>query len=273
VDKKTKFPTEFKLEYFHPLHLGTTGSTEFEGEKIGEILNVLRKEHKKIGKWAQGIIHSHHTMGAFFSSTDTEQLEEGANEYFYPSLVVASEKEKKAFAFAYLDQYSNPICNEISSENIADQYYVQEGWEKQAESIKKDAAKESALTSYGGSYYEGTWYDRNTKNKKQERLAFGQVSITNHNHKSLSNNYSYGYADDTPYYSGKDPAYDYREDLLLKKAELWIMSDDDKADHYSDCLQAYDNKLISKAEFKSQISNMGLNWEGDPIHGKSIPKK
>ena len=48
-------------------------------------------------------------MGAFFSGTDKEQLDEGVNdEGFYYSLVVSTKPGKEiAFGFSYLDQYRN----------------------------------------------------------------------------------------------------------------------------------------------------------------------
>ena len=53
-----------------------------------------------------GLIHSHHGMGAYFSGTDKQQLEEAANKVGYPSLVVAHTKTKFAFGISYLDNFN-----------------------------------------------------------------------------------------------------------------------------------------------------------------------
>jgi DNA mismatch repair ATPase MutL len=95
------------MQYFHPLHLGTAGETDWDGKELLKVYKSLVAKFPEIGKtWIQGNVHSHHSMGAFFSQTDNQQLVDGANENFYGSLVVSTKAGKEyAFAISYPDQY------------------------------------------------------------------------------------------------------------------------------------------------------------------------
>lgn len=113
------FPEEFTLEDFHPLDLGGHSSTEWDAEDLAKILKTKLK-NKALKKCFMGLIHSHHTMGAFFSGTDTSTIEEMAPvKGFYPSLIAASSgKAQYAFGFSYKDQYGRVSCFEIDEDDI-----------------------------------------------------------------------------------------------------------------------------------------------------------
>ena len=103
------FPKVWKLEHFLPLDLGSHSETEWSGKHFMNISKKLYQKHPELKQMYQGNIHSHHTMGAFFSGTDKQLLKDGANDVGYPSLVVAaSGKETHAFAISYLDQFRQP---------------------------------------------------------------------------------------------------------------------------------------------------------------------
>jgi proteasome lid subunit RPN8/RPN11 len=144
------FPTKVKLEYWHPLHLGTSSSTDWEGKDLMKIYKGLKKEFPKMGKeWVQGNIHSHHNMGAFFSGTDQEQLIDGANKHFYYSLVVSTKPGKElAFAVSYPDQFNKVHMIEIDDIKVEHSKVKNKEWEKQAASIKKKQKKLPAVYSY-----------------------------------------------------------------------------------------------------------------------------
>jgi hypothetical protein len=74
------------LEEILPLHKGTSSYTEYEfGTAFVE--HMMDNEHLDDCKMAH--IHSHNTMGVFFSSTDWSELEDNApNHNFYLSLIV-----------------------------------------------------------------------------------------------------------------------------------------------------------------------------------------
>jgi len=148
------FPEEITLEYWHPLHLGTSGETDWDGKDLIKIFPKLRKEFPKIGKeWVQGNIHSHHNMGAFFSGTDNQQLEDGANENFYYSLVVSYKAGKElAFAMSYPDQFGVIHIHEIDDIEFETVELKDKNWTKELKWIKeqkKKAPKETKWKSYG----------------------------------------------------------------------------------------------------------------------------
>ena len=117
---KDGFPKEWTLAHFHPLNLGTSAHTEYEPKDVAPILRPTYKKHKKLEKAYMGLIHSHNTMGAFFSGTDEGTLEDCApEENFFGSLVVAkSGKHLKAFAFSWKDQYKVIHQHEIDEDDI-----------------------------------------------------------------------------------------------------------------------------------------------------------
>lgn len=101
-----------KTENFHviaegllPMDVGTSGYTEYEADE--SILDVydhypkLSPEENTRNIWRIGQIHTHHSMGAFFSGTDIDELRENAGKYpYYLSLIVdfkCNYKAKVAF--------------------------------------------------------------------------------------------------------------------------------------------------------------------------------
>ena len=150
------FPIDFQLIDFHPLDLGDTASTEWDSDDFAKIIKSKYKENAKLKKCYIGLLHSHHSMGAFFSSTDTETLNEMAPEKgFYPSLVVSSKPDKEfAFAFSYLDQYHREQVIEGDIE-ITGSIKAPKEWKAIAEEIKEKAKTTTyvpARTGYGYSY-------------------------------------------------------------------------------------------------------------------------
>jgi len=181
------FPTNVVLEYFHPLDLGSQGGTEWDGKKLIKVIKALTKKYPKIGKdWVQGNVHSHHNMGAYFSGTDEEQLEDGAfKDMFYYSLVVSHKLGKElAFALSYVDEYNRihiEECDEVSVEKIeAD---VNPEWKKQVAAIqkeykkqKKSKAKVTNYYGYGGySSQRALWDERDKDDDKKKRSSTVEI--------------------------------------------------------------------------------------------------
>ena len=94
------------LVHFIPIDLGSHSATEFKGKDLLKTMKNVQKTVDISGCF-QGIIHSHHGMGAFHSGTDDTELEEGANKVGYPSLVVAHTGQSHAFKYSYEDQFGN----------------------------------------------------------------------------------------------------------------------------------------------------------------------
>ena len=136
------FPTKVKLEYFIPLHLGTSSATDWDGKHLVKRYRELRKKFPKIGKsWVQGNIHSHHGMGAFFSGTDQEQLIDGANENFYYSLVVSTKVGKEyAMAVSYPDQFGRIHLEEMKTVT-KNSIKAQPEWENEVKFIEEEYEK------------------------------------------------------------------------------------------------------------------------------------
>ena len=152
------FPTEFALAHFHPLDLGDTSSTEREAEDFAKILRATYKNYPKLKKCYTGLLHSHHSMGAFFSGTDTETLHEMApRKGFYPSLVVSTKADKKfAFGISYLDQYKKcqVFIGEVKTEKP--KIKVPKEWTEIAKGIEEKAKTVVYAPANGwGGYYNG----------------------------------------------------------------------------------------------------------------------
>ena len=173
------FPTNVTLEFFHPIDLGHGTVTEWDGKVLLKEMKELMKDHKEIGtEWTQGNVHSHHTMGAFFSGTDEQQLEDGAfPDFFFYSLVVSSkESQSLAFACSWVDQYGKKHIEETDEFRLDVQSHVNPEWKKQAAKIKKKQKKKKAVVrntipgGYTSAYgdYQGKLWEDETK-KKQER--------------------------------------------------------------------------------------------------------
>lgn len=146
------FPEEFTLKHFHPIDLGHGTATEWEAKDLAKILKQTYENFPRLKKCFIGLIHSHHTMGAFFSGTDTSTLEDMAPEQgFYASLVVATQKDPFAFAFSYRDQYGQPQCIEVDTDDIVGApVKAKDDWIDVADSIEKAAKTTTTFVGRGG---------------------------------------------------------------------------------------------------------------------------
>lgn len=163
--KGEKFPKGFTLVHFHPVDLGHGTATTIEAKDTAKILQKTWKDYPETEKCMMGIIHSHHNMGAFFSGTDKNCLKDNAPiQNFYCSTVVASKKEKFAFAISYQDQYGKTHLIESKSEDINMQMpnksKEQDKWARIAKKIK-DNKKATTVTNWydkGGSLNQGNLF-------------------------------------------------------------------------------------------------------------------
>ena len=151
VKKGEKYPEGFTLIHFHPVDLGHGTATTIEAGDTAKILEKTWKNYPETEKCMMGIIHSHHTMGAFFSGTDKTCLEDNApQENFYCSTVVASKKEKFAFAVAYKDQFDRIHIDEAedgSTQMIMPPDTEESKWNYIAKKLEK-TKKETTVTGY-----------------------------------------------------------------------------------------------------------------------------
>lgn len=87
---------KIKCEELLLLDIGTTGATEYD---IDEETGFYLFDNPHLAQYNIGHIHSHHSMAAFFSGTDNEEIVETANENrapFFFSLIVANSGNYKA---------------------------------------------------------------------------------------------------------------------------------------------------------------------------------
>ena len=135
------WPVFIKLEHFVPLDLGHGTRTEWDGDDFCKLYPTILNKYPKIGKCIQGNIHSHHSMGAYFSGTDDELLIQNVNNAFYPSLVVASSgKALWAFAYSYKDQFDLTHLHEIEEKDIEVKYpknSIPQEWKDELKPLKK----------------------------------------------------------------------------------------------------------------------------------------
>lgn len=194
---KSGFPKKVKLKYFKPIHLGNGAETELDGNKMGELLPKVYKRFPHLKECYLGLIHSHHTMGAFLSATDeATALEQTAKDGLFFSTVVASSKEPFDCCMTYQDQFgfSNLIDGEVALSGPA--IKVPKEWETEAITIEEEKKKEtkvgythgnqvSMYTGYGG--YYGSGYGptakvnsniHTKKNKQEETPAAWDMETT-----------------------------------------------------------------------------------------------
>ena len=150
--KDNGFPEKVELVYFKPIHLGHGTETEIDGEKLGKLLPKLYKKFPDLKSCYLGLIHSHHTMGAFLSGTDKDTAREQAtSDGFFFSTVVASQKDPYACCFTYADRYG--YTNLIDGEVKVDmpKVKVPKEWVAEATAIKKAKDKEPKITYFNNS--------------------------------------------------------------------------------------------------------------------------
>lgn len=159
---ETTMPKTVKLVHFIPIDLGDGTSTEIDGDKMLDVMSSMHKKMDLTGLYL-GLIHSHHTMGAFFSGTDKETaLENAVKDGLYFSTVVASQKEKVAFGYSYLDQFHIPRFIEGQYKPTGANIKVDDEWVKEAKAIKEAKPKPTIWTGYDPNrgYYGYNYDDR-----------------------------------------------------------------------------------------------------------------
>lgn len=85
IENKENF--KVTLKHVFPMDKGTGGSTEYDLDNDNFI--NFRMSHPESLKWKIGHIHSHNNMGAYFSGTDNDEIEENSEFHnYYLSIVV-----------------------------------------------------------------------------------------------------------------------------------------------------------------------------------------
>ena len=176
IDKTDEdgFPTEVSLQYFKPIHLGHGTETEVDGDAMGKLLPSVYKRFPDLKDCFLGLIHSHHTMGAFLSGTDKDTAKEQAvKDGIFFSTVVASSGEPFDCCLTYKDQFgfTNLVEGEIITPVVA--IDIPKEWKQEATKIEKAKKSENKIT-----------YVNQSTNQLS---AFGGHS------RNYNNSYGYGY--------------------------------------------------------------------------------
>jgi hypothetical protein len=176
IDKTDEdgFPVEVSLQYFKPIHLGHGTETEVDGDAMGKLLPTIYKRFPDLKDCFLGLIHSHHTMGAFLSGTDKDTAKEQAvKDGIFFSTVVASSGEPFDCCLTYKDQFgfTNLVEGEIITPIVA--VDIPKEWKQEATKIEKAKKKENKLT------YINT--------------STNQLSAFGGHNRNYNNNYGYGY--------------------------------------------------------------------------------
>lgn len=136
------FPAIVELTYFIPVDLGSHASTEIDGQSFGKILPKVYKKYSKLKECYLGLIHSHNTMGAFFSTTDKDTaLEQAPQDGLFFSTIVASAKSKFEAGVSYRDQFGYPNFIEGEVEMDFELPDADVTWQQEADKIEKKAKK------------------------------------------------------------------------------------------------------------------------------------
>jgi len=146
--EKNGFPKEVDLVYFKAIHLGHGTETELDGDKMGKLLpKIYKKFPDLIGDNTYlGLIHSHHTLGAFLSETDKKTArEQPSGDGMFFSTVVASNKEPFDCCMTYTDRfgYTNLLDGEVSISQP--KVKILKEWSYEANTIAKAKKAENKI--------------------------------------------------------------------------------------------------------------------------------
>jgi len=247
VKDENGFPSVVTLEYFHPLDLGTASNTDWDGEDLIKIYSKLRKKYPEIGKsWVQGNIHSHHGMGAFFSGTDIQQCEDGANENFYYSLVVSTKAGKELHCgVSYPDQFGQIHIVEFEDIEVEENTTYDKEWKTQADFIKKNKKPETTSINL---------WKRSKYNNTGQATLFGTSQPKNQQKQSKQERYEEHI--DWLSYNGSYGLNSQQQESMYD----WALFEE-----FDDIQLEYEKGKITKNTRDKQLKKLGVDEYGRPL--------
>ena len=247
VKDENGFPSVVTLEYWHPLDLGTSANTDWDGEDLIKIYAKLRKKYPEIGKsWVQGNIHSHHTMGAFFSGTDEEQCIDGANENFYYSLVVSTKVGKELHCgVSYPDQFGQIHIVEMDDIEVEENRTFDKEWKEQATHIKKTKKPEPTSINL---------YKRGNYNNAGQATLFNSYQPKNQQKETKQDRYEEHI--DWLSYNGSYGLTKEQEDKMYSF---------DMFDDFDNAMLEFEKGKITKPQLKKKLKKIGVDEYGRPL--------
>lgn len=230
-----KLPQKMTLLHFVPVNLGSGAETEYNTTGSFETISKMLEDEemvKMMQECVQGNIHSHHKMGAFFSATDKEALNEhcppmNSDNIIWPSLIVSSISDSHAFAYSYRDQYN--VVHSIETNNIFYDIRIENTWLTEADKIEEEYKSSKKSYSYGNGY----------KSKSQGMLPFSTQ-------------------EDCFAYNETEFDYDNSDDV--KKAYKEYLKDrDEDEDKIIDLVTQFEKGIMDIEYFEGSLNDLG--WE------------
>lgn len=247
---KSGFPEKVRLEYFHVLHLGTSGETDWDGNDLLKIYKPLIKRYPKIKKgWVKGNIHSHHSMGAFYSNTDVQQCVDNTfeNMFFY-SLVVSTKPGKEYhFGHSYLDQYNMVHVNQdwdVETKEVPENKL----YNKEFDFIKKKAKAEKPKFDYKKYNYQvngqASLFEKQQRTQKRLKPAINTL---------YDSTDPYGDYMDMAGYNG------WKQEALLNESDF---------EDWDELQVDFMTGKITQKQFQQKAKKLGVNEYGEPLSEK-----
>lgn len=159
INEDLEHPKNFRIvaEGVYPMDFGSGAYTEYDfSEDVLEVFEVYPKSCPETNRapWKFGHIHTHHSMGAYFSGTDNTELRDNANKYpYYVSLVVD-------FAGTYAAKVAF-----MAKTDRTTSYKVKNKWRKinhQPEEVLVTADLEVRMTT-------DAWFDERVKDLRRSK--------------------------------------------------------------------------------------------------------
>ena len=158
------YPIEFKIVHFHPLNLGSHAATEFTAGDFAKIMVETYDKHPSLKTASIGLIHSHNTMGAFFSATDTSTIEDMAEEWTTEADYIEKNKPvpKPGKQVTVWEGNSRSMKNNrkkaiLSKKTLEDQIKINKLLDKNTEGNLSDVDLEAKLENLGLDVAEIMW--------------------------------------------------------------------------------------------------------------------
>ena len=149
------FPEQVALKFFKAIHLGSGAETEIDGDRMGKLLPKIYKKIPELKEYYLGLIHSHHTMGAFLSQTDIDTaIEQASSDGLFFSTVVASKKEPFETCLTYKDQFGFDRLVYGATDTLVN-VRVDKHWQQEANYIQKMKKKRNTYTPAVTTYFNG----------------------------------------------------------------------------------------------------------------------
>ena len=173
-----------KAERLYLQDIGVSTYTEFEtNEKILDFYDA----YPEAMTWKMSLIHTHHSMNAFFSGTDTQELHDNAGKYNYYLSLIVNHKSEFCAKIAIAAEY-----------NIEKANYTFKGFDG-VEVIETSGTKSDVLMLIDCDIeFEQDAFDVSKYEEVKAAKAAKAVKPTYDFSKTFSEGYDYGYKSNIP---------------------------------------------------------------------------